>query len=202
MAESRSEKPIVRHKHTRAGIVVGSYHKESRRRFLKRALAVVGLGTAAVVTGGAVLKEGPKVKEWAEDNVLNPETDLQKRAKELYEKASEHSLIKNLVVKGEGDSEYANFRDEPRTYIDAEENIRHIEGKINKGEEVERAIAVWGNDPKLPADSARETVWLAFPRGDRVVFAHAELFEHNNKLEQTKPYDLEAGEPRDRRRAS
>lgn len=160
--------------------------KSSRRSFLsgvKKKLIGAGLILGGVGSAGVAAKETGLFSEGS--------TSEQESAKILF-KGPEDRLVEGLVVAGSGAGEEINLRNKPRYSANPEDNVSKVVGKLKEGDEVEKALAVWGNNPDKAGDPSTEAVWYAFPNpndSEKFVFAYSGLFEPHERPD--KVFDLE-----------
>jgi hypothetical protein len=160
------------------------------RSTLRRVLRepqTIALG--AVLIGFAALGTAKYAKD---KHVFAGPTDEQEKGMELFISPDENgNFVHNLIVGSEG----VNVRTKPHTETGSvdDNSVGVSVRKLDPGTVVEKALVVWGNDPKNPIDRKVKDYWYLFPdpkNPKTMIFANSGLFEFNPETYSVQPLDL------------
>lgn len=190
--QERSERSI---RYTQSTTPIRYQRGMSRRDFLKK----IGIiGGASVTALGLAAWSRFGVPEALKELANNGETDYQKKAAEILASSNKRTVNNLKIRRIENDGEIipAKLRDKPRVEIPYDKpdiSAGKIIGHLKEGEEIHLAIPVWGNDPYLPQDKNRRSIWLAFVdpyNKKRIVFTDASNVEPILDPYSVEPYEL------------
>lgn len=167
------------------------YTDNKPRRSVRSFLREPGnLVVGVVVVAAASLYTAQNVKE---HGVIGGPTAEQKKGLELFlSPDNNENFVYNLVVGSEGVNVRTRQHTETGSIDDTSIGVKVR--KLDPGTVIEKALVVWGNNPKNPSDRKAKDYWYLFPdpkNPKTMIFANSGLFEYNPETYSVQPLDVE-----------